>query len=126
MSSPADLKYTESHEWCRIEGDVATIGITAHAAEALSDLVYIDLPEAGDDVTAGEPFGEIESVKAVSDLKCPVDGEVTEVNDQLEDNLGDINSDPYGKGWMIKVKLSGEAEGLLDAAAYDAHAAADG
>lgn len=126
MTSPSDLKYTDSHEWVRIEGDTATIGITAHAAESLSDLVFLDLPEAGDDVTAGEGFGEIESVKAVSDLKSPVGGEVTEANTDLPDNLGDINSDPYGKGWMIKVKFSGTVDGLMDAAAYDAHVAAEG
>ena len=126
MSSPSDLKYTSSHEWVRIEGDVATLGITQHAAESLSDLVFLDLPEVGDAVTAGEGFGEIESVKAVSDLKCPVNGEVVEVNGDLPDNLTDINSDPYGKGWMIKVKISGQGDGLMDAAAYDAHVAAEG
>ena len=126
MSSPSDLKYTASHEWVRIDGDSATVGITAHAAESLSDLVFLELPEAGDDVTADEGFGEIESVKAVSDLKSPVSGEVTEANTDLPDNLGDINSDPYGKGWMIKVKFSGTVDGLMDAAAYDAHVAAEG
>lgn len=126
MSSPSDLKYTASHEWVRIDGDTATVGITAHAAESLSDLVFLDLPEAGDDVTADDTFGEIESVKAVSDLKSPVSGEVTEANTDLPDNLTDINTDPYGKGWMIKVKLSGTADGLMDAAAYDAHVAAEG
>ena len=125
MSSPTDLKYTPSHEWVRIEGDIATLGITAHAAESLSDLVFLDLPEAGDDVAAGESFGEIESVKAVSDLNSSVSGTVTEVNTELPDNLGDINTDPYGKGWMVKVKLSGQSDELMDAAAYDAHVAAD-
>lgn len=123
MSSPKDLKYTASHEWVRVQGGVATIGITAHAAESLSDLVFIDLPSAGDEVSAGESFGEIESVKAVSDLNSPVAGEVVEVNGSLEDNLKDINDDPYGKGWMIKVKLTGDTDHLLDAAAYDAHVA---
>lgn len=126
MSSPSDLKYTASHEWVRIDGETATVGITAHAAESLSDLVFLDLPEAGDDVNADDTFGEIESVKAVSDLKSPVSGEVTEANTDLPDNLTDINTDPYGKGWMIKVKLSGTADGLMDAAAYDAHVAAEG
>ncbi|MCB9899088.1 MAG: glycine cleavage system protein GcvH [Planctomycetes bacterium] len=121
MSNPKDLKYTESHEWVRVQGDVATIGITAHAAESLSDLVFIDLPSVGDDLSAGESFGEIESVKAVSDLNAPVSGEVVEVNGDLEDNLKDINDDPYGKGWLVKVKLSGGTDHLLDAAAYDAH-----
>ena len=125
MSNPADLKYTESHEWVRIEGDTATIGITAHAAESLSDLVFLDLPEAGDEVTAGESFGEIESVKAVSELKSPVSGEITETHADLADNLGNINSDPYGAGWMIKVKVSSVPDGLMDAAGYEAHVAAE-
>lgn len=118
--STTDLKYTESHEWVRIEGDSATIGITAHAAESLSDLVYLGLPSSGDTLAAGESFGEIESVKAVSDLNSPVSGEVTEVNDSLPDNLGVINTDPYGEGWMVKVKLSdGLPDNLLDAKSYE-------
>ncbi len=118
--STTDLKYTESHEWVRIEGDSATIGITAHAAESLSDLVYLGLPASGDTLAAGESFGEIESVKAVSDLNSPVSGEVTEVNDSLPDNLGVINTDPYGEGWMVKVKLSdGLPDNLLDAKSYE-------
>jgi glycine cleavage system H protein len=118
--NPRDLKYTESHEWARIQGDVATIGITDHAAHALSDLVYLGLPAVGSSVKAGQSFGEIESVKAVSDLNSPVDGEVIEVNEGLPDNLGSINSDPYGGGWMLKVKLKGKPNArLLDAAAYD-------
>lgn len=125
MSNPTDLQYTESHEWVRVEGDVATVGITAHAAESLSDLVFLDLPEKGDDVSTGEGFGEIESVKAVSDLKSPVSGEVVEVNADLADDLPTINKDPYGKGWMIKVKLSSPPEGLMDAAAYEQHVAAE-
>ena len=121
MSNPTELKYTEDHEWVRMDGDTATVGITAHACETLSDLVFIDLPEKGADVTAGESFGEIESVKAVSDLNAPVNGEVVEVNSDLEDNLGDITSDPYGKGWMVKIKVSAAPEGLMDAAAYAVH-----
>jgi glycine cleavage system H protein len=118
--NPNDLKYTESHEWVRIEGDVATVGITAHAAQSLSDLVFLDLPSVGDEVSAGEGFGEIESVKAVSDLKSPVDGEIIEVNDSLPDELPTINSDPYGGGWMIKVRIKGTPPAsLLDAAAYE-------
>lgn len=118
--SPTDLKYTQDHEWIRVEGDVATFGITAHAAESLSDLVYIDLPKVGQAVTAGTSMGEVESVKAVSDLHCPVDGEIVEVNESLENNLGTINSDPYGQGWMVKIKLSGNApDSLMDAADYD-------
>ena len=122
--NPKDLKYTESHEWVRMQGEIATIGITEHAAHALSDLVYLGLPAVGSKVTAGKSFGEIESVKAVSDLNSPVDGEVIEVNAELPDNLGSINTDPYGKGWMLKVRLKGKPSGkLLDAAAYDKHAA---
>lgn len=118
--NPKDLKYTESHEWVRISGDSATIGITEHAAHALSDLVFLGLPKVGDKVSAGKALGEIESVKAVSDINSPVDGEVVEVNAGLADSLGDINADPYGKGWMVKVKLKGKAPAsLLDAAAYD-------
>lgn len=124
MSNPSELKYTDSHEWVRIEGDVATIGITSHAAETLSDLVFLELPEVGDDVAAGEGFGEIESVKAVSDIKSPVTGEVVEVNGELPDNLADVTSDPYGKGWMIKVKVQSEADGLMAAADYEQHVAA--
>jgi len=118
--NPTNLKYTESHEWARIEGEVATLGITDHAAHLLSDLVYLGLPAVGAKLAAGKSFGEIESVKAVSDLNSPVDGEVIEVNGDLPDNLGAINSDPYGKGWMLKVRLKGKPSAkLLDAAAYD-------
>lgn len=118
--NPKDLKYTSTHEWLRLAGDTATIGITDHAAHALSDLVYLGLPKKGDKVTAGKACGEIESVKAVSDINSPVDGEVLDVNSALADSLGDIASDPYGKGWLVKIKLKGRAPGsLLDAAAYD-------
>jgi glycine cleavage system H protein len=118
--NPKDLKYTESHEWARLQGDVETVGITAHAAHNLSDLVYLDLPDVGDSVSAGSSFGEIESVKAVSDLNSPVDGEVVEVNAGLTDSLATINADPYGGGWMIKVRVKGGAPAtLLDADAYE-------
>ena len=118
--NPPDLKYTESHEWVRLAGDTATIGITEHAAHALSDLVYLGLPKKGDKVSAGKACGEIESVKAVSDINSPVDGEVLEVNSGLADNLGDITSDPYGKGWLVKIKIKGRAPAsLMDATAYD-------
>ena len=118
---PGDLRYRESHEWVRVEGDVATIGITAHAAETLSDLVFLELPEEGDEVTAGESFGEIESVKAVSDLYSGVSGEVVEINEALVDNLDTLGSDAYGEGWMLKVKLTDESPDLMDAAAYEEH-----
>ncbi len=118
--NPSDLKYTSTHEWVRLGGDTATIGITDHAAHSLSDLVYLGLPAVGAAVKAGQSFGEIESVKAVSDLNSPVDGEVVEVNEDLADDLGTINRDPYGEGWMVKVRLKGKPPArLLDAASYD-------
>ena len=118
--NPKDLKYTATHEWVRLEGGTATVGITEHAAHALSDLVYLGLPEVGAKITAGTSFGEIESVKAVSDLNAPVDGEVVEVNSALSDDLPTINHDPYGKGWLIKVKLKGKPPAsLLGVDQYD-------
>ena len=118
--NPRDLKYTETHEWVRLSGDTATLGITEHAAHALSDLVYLGLPKKGDKVSAGKACGEIESVKAVSDINSPVDGEVLEVNSALADSLGDITADPYGKGWLVKIKIKGKAPAsLMDASAYD-------
>jgi len=122
MSIPADLRYTTSHEWVRVDGNVATVGISHHAQDALGDVVYVDLPELGDDVTAKEAAGEIESVKAVSDIYAPVSGEVVEVNETLEDAPETVNSDPYGEGWLYKVNLTnpGAVAGLLDAAGYGA------
>ena len=118
--NPKDLKYTETHEWVRLSGDTVTLGITEHAAHALSDLVFLGLPKKGDKVSAGKACGEIESVKAVSDINSPVDGEVLEVNSALADSLGDITSDPYGKGWLVKIKIKGKAPAsLMDASAYD-------
>ncbi len=116
---PNDRKYLKSHEWSKTEGDTATVGISDFAVSHLSDLVFLDLPAVGSAVTAGEPFGEIESVKAVSDIYSPVSGEVVEVNDDLPDNLDTLNSDAFEAGWMIKVKLSGESGELMDAAAYE-------
>jgi len=120
-----DLLYSKTHEWVRVETDpsgakTAAVGLTAFALESLTDLVYIELPEVGRQVTAGEPFGEIESVKAVSDLYCPVDGEVVAVNDAVSGNLEKLADDPYDNGWFIKVKISDEAGlgTLLDEAAY--------
>lgn len=118
---PTDRKYLKSHEWCLIESDVATIGISDYAVSHLSDLVFLDLPEAGSKTTAGETFGEIESVKAVSDLYSPVTGEVLEVNEELVDNLDTLNADAYTKGWMLKVRFTEESTDLLDAAAYEEH-----
>jgi glycine cleavage system H protein len=122
MGSPNNLKYLASHEWCRVEGDTAVIGISQHAVEQLTDLVYIDLPEPGTKVAAGTKFGEVESVKAVSELICPVSGAVTEKNSVAAQAPEKISADPYGQGWLIKVKMSnpGEMSALLDAATYDA------
>ena len=122
MSSPANLKYMASHEWCRIEGETAVVGITQHAVEQLTDLVYAELPALQTPVTAGKAFGEVESVKAVSELNSPVSGLVVARNDAVVNDPAAISGDPYGAGWLIKVKMSkpGEAAALLDAAAYDA------
>ncbi|MFK7770310.1 MAG: glycine cleavage system protein GcvH [Mariniblastus sp.] len=121
---PEELLFAETHEWANIAevdgAKVATIGISANAVEALTDLVYMDLPASGAAVTAGESFGEVESVKATSEMYSPVDGEIVDVNTSLPDNLEILNSDPYGEGWIIKVKLSGDdaVSKLLDFAAY--------
>lgn len=117
---PEELLFAATHEWAHVADGVATIGISQNAVEALTDLVYMELPAAGTAVKSGESFGEVESVKATSELYSPVDGEITEVNTTLPDNLDVLNSDPYGQGWIIKVKLSGEdaLEKLLDHAAY--------
>lgn len=118
---PDGLKFLKSHEWVRVEGNTAIIGITDYAVGHLSDLVFLDLPEMGTDLMANEPFGEIESVKAVSDLYCPVTGEVIEHNQELLGDLTILNKDPYTKGWMIKVRMEkpSELEKLMDGKAYD-------
>lgn len=122
--NPEELLFAETHEWAHIAeqdgGKVATIGISANAVEALTDLVYMDLPAAGTQVSSGNSFGEVESVKATSEMYSPVDGEITEVNTSLPDNLEILNSDPYGEGWIIKVKLSNDdsLSKLLDFAGY--------
>lgn len=123
----APLKYAKSHEWVSVENDVATVGITAFAVKLLSDLVYIDLPAKGKKVQAGATLGEVESVKAVSDIYAPVSGEVVDVNTPLADHLEWLTEDPTGKGWMVKLKLTsaGELASLLDEAAYQAHCAAE-
>jgi glycine cleavage system H protein len=120
MSIPNELHYTNSHEWVLIDGETGTIGITDFAQSELGDVVFIDLPEVGDTIEAGEPFGEIESTKAVSDLKSPLSGEVIEINE--DDDYSIINSDPYKKGWMLKIKISdvSEVSNLLDSKAYSA------
>lgn len=117
---PTDRQYMKSHEWCKIDGPVATIGITDFAVEHLQDLVFLDLPSKGKKVAAGTSFAEIESVKAVSDIYSPVDGEIIEVNKDLPDNLDLLKSDAFG-AWMIKVKLSGKPGGMLSAAQYEEH-----
>ena len=115
---PAELKYTKSHEWVEIEDGIYTIGLTDHAQEGLGDLVGIDLPEEGDEVEAGESFGEVESVKAASEVFSPVSGVVCEVNEDILDAPEQVNEDPYGS-WLIKVQEVSEVEELLDAAAYE-------
>ena len=125
MNYPVDLKYTKSHEWVKFEDGIAVVGISDFAQDALGDVVFVNLPQVGDEVTAGESFGDVESVKAVSDLICPVSGTVLEVNEELEDSPENLNEDPYG-AWIIKVEnVSGEEE-LLDAAAYEAFCAEEG
>ena len=113
------LRYADSHEWVKVEGDIATVGITDYAQHALGNIVYVDMPEVGDEVTAGEEFGAVESVKAASDLISPISGEVVEINEALEDNPELVNEDAFAN-WIMKVKVSdvAEIEGLLDAAAY--------
>jgi glycine cleavage system H protein len=123
---PNDRKYLKSHEWCKIEQGVAALGITDYAVSHLSDLVFLDLPNKGTALTAGGPFGEIESVKAVSDLYSPVSGEVIEVNKDLPDNLAWLTEDPFGKAWMLKIKVTASSQDLLDNTAYEAHCAAEG
>lgn len=117
---PTDLRYTDDDEWVRLDGDIATIGITDFAQDSLSDIVYLELPEEGDSLEAGDTFGVVESVKAASDLVMPVSGEVTAVNEDLVDDPETINTDPYGEAWMIKVKMTDPAqfEGLLTPEQY--------
>ncbi len=122
---PSDRQYLKSHEWCKIEGDTATIGITDFAVSHLSDLVFLDLPRVGTTVAHGEAFGEIESVKAVSDLYSPVSGQVVAANDDLPENLDLLSRDPFAAAWMIKVKVTARAGDLMDAAAYEEHCRAE-
>ena len=125
MSIPSELLYTREHEWVSIEGSVASVGITDYAQRALGDVVYVSVPETGSKVTAGEPCGEVESTKSVSDLYSPVDGDVAEVNPEVDDDPGLVNSDPYGAGWLLDVRVDPEAleagfAALLDPDAYRA------
>ena len=125
MNHPVELKYSKSHEWVKMEGNVAVIGISDFAQDALGDVVFVNLPEVGDAVTASEPFGDVESVKAVSDLVCPVTGTVCAINEELLDSPEMLNSDPYG-AWIIKVEAITETEELLEADAYEAFCAEEG
>ena len=118
MSVPGELQYTRTHEWVRREGDSATVGITDHAQDELGDVVFVELPEEGATFGAGDAFGTIESVKAVSDLYAPISGEVVEVNSALDDAPEKVNEDPYGDGWMIRLRVSGEGD-LLSAEEYE-------
>jgi glycine cleavage system H protein len=117
---PEDVQYTKDHEWVRTEGEILRVGVTDYAQEALGDIVFVTLPEVGAEVTAGAPCGEIESTKSVSDVYAPVSGTVAARNENLDAAPELINSDPYGDGWMIDIRPSGAAEGLLDAAQYQA------
>ena len=119
MSNPTNLKYTAEHEWLALDGDTAKVGVTAYAADALGDVVYVDLPAIGATVTAGESCGELESTKSVSDLYAPVTGEVIDVNVALDADPGLVNSDSFGEGWLFVVKITATGD-LLDAAAYEA------
>ena len=122
MELPEDLRYTREHEWVALQGDIATVGITDHAQEQLGDVVYVELPGAGDRVSKAEPFGVVESTKAVSDVYAPISGEVAEINDDLPDNPELVNEDPYGDGWLVKIRVAdpGELDDLMSAAEYRA------
>jgi glycine cleavage system H protein len=128
MNLPDDLRYTKEHEWVRVSGRIATIGISDHAQDRLGDVVYIELPKEGDEVKKDEAFGVIESVKAVSDLFSPVNGRIVEVNDPLLDSPGIVNDDPYEEGWMIKVQMSdpSDVEELMSAEEYEEFVAESG
>lgn len=122
MNTPADLRYASSHEWVRLDGGIATVGISDHAQEELTDVVFVELPTVGKSVDAGDPTAVVESVKAASDIYAPVGGEIVEVNPEVEADPSLVNTDPYGKGWIFKLKVKDEAQvlKLMDAAAYTA------
>lgn len=121
MSSPADLKYSKSHEWVRVDGDIAAMGLADHAQSELGDITYLELPEVGDTIAAGEPLGVVESVKAASDIYAPVGGEVVERNENAVNSPELVNQSPYGDAWLIKVRMAdtGDLDALMDSAAYD-------
>jgi len=118
---PDDLHYSKDHEWVRVEGNVAVVGITDYAQDSLGDVVYVELPKVGDDFAANESFGSVESVKAVSEVFSPLSGEVVGINESLADEPERVNTDPYGEGWMIRVEMSkpGEVDSMLTAAEYE-------
>lgn len=120
-NTPEDLSYTKDHEWVRVKGDLATVGITDHAQKQLGDVVYVELPKVGDRFETTEPFGSVESVKAVSEIYMPVTSSVVEVNESLNDSPEQVNEDPYGDGWMVVVRMENPAQvdGLLSAAEYE-------
>jgi len=122
MSTPADRKYSTDHEWVLVDGDVATVGITAYAAEQLGSIVFVELPEEGESFAVEEAYGEVESVKSVSELLMPVGGEILAINEALEDAPETVNNDPYGDGWLVRIRMDNpeELEELVDAASYDA------
>jgi len=121
MTIPTDLKYSKDHEWVRIDGDTATFGVTDHAQEALGDIVFVELPEEGRDMAIGDAFAVVESVKAVSDVYAPIASEVIEGNEELESSPEKVNEDPYGEGWIVKVKVTdNDTSHLMDADAYQA------
>ena len=121
MANPADLKYSKEHEWIKLEGDIGIIGVTDFAQEQLTDIVFVELPDKGRKVEAGKQMAVIESVKSVSDIFSPIDGEVIEVNEKLKDNPEIINKDPYGKGWIVKIKIDNKdsLSGLMSAEDYE-------
>jgi glycine cleavage system H protein len=119
MSNPAELHYTKEHEWVKVEGDVATIGITKYAADALGEIVYVDLPKVGSSTTHMKICGEIESTKSVGELYAPMDGEVVEANDSLSESPETINDDPFGEGWLVKIRFT-QLPDLLSSSEYDA------
>lgn len=123
MNIPSDLHFCTSHEWVRLEGDIATVGISDHAQEELTDVVFVELPEVGRAVDAGDPTAVVESVKAASDIYAPIGGEIAEVNPDVEADPSLVNTDPYGKGWLFKlrVKNADDVSKLMDPAAYQAH-----
>ena len=123
MNIPSELKYTKDHEWVKKDGNIVTVGITDYAQGELGDVVFVELPQVGDDVSKDDTFGSIEAVKAVADLFCPISGKVTEINENLGDQPDIVNTDPYGQGWMVKIEMSdaGDFDSLMSADDYQAH-----